>query len=228
MSNRFITLTWDFIRDKGTTPHEKFILAEIEALSSLEKGCIAHNEHFAELLGVKKESVSRSINSLKEKGYIDVEIVKGSRNHERKITLNKLLFRGKQNVIEGLTNCLETKGNKTINNTKLYDGIGQNDKKRKSARFVPPTIDECFLYCQSRIEAEKFWHYYESNGWKVGKNKMKNWKSALTGWMKRAESYNQPKEGERKWSDLSEEEQMDLMMKNINLDKETRDYFGMN
>ena len=33
-----------------------------------------------------------------------------------------------------------------------------------------------------RTEAEKFFNYYESNGWRVGKNPMKNWKtSARTG-----------------------------------------------
>jgi hypothetical protein len=30
--------------------------------------------------------------------------------------------------------------------------------------------------------SEKFWSHYENNGWKVGKNKMKNWKLALTSW----------------------------------------------
>ena len=30
--------------------------------------------------------------------------------------------------------------------------------------------------------ADKFWSHYENNGWKVGKNKMKNWKLALTSW----------------------------------------------
>ncbi len=32
------------------------------------------------------------------------------------------------------------------------------------------------------IEADKFWHHYESNGWKVGKNKMVSLNSALAGW----------------------------------------------
>jgi hypothetical protein len=38
---------------------------------------------------------------------------------------------------------------------------------------------------QSRIEGMKFHAYYESNGWKVGKNKMKSWQSAATGWIAR-------------------------------------------
>ena len=70
-----------------------------------------------ELFGIKKESVSRSISSLENKGYITTKIKDGSRNHERTITINKMLFEYKQNVISPLTNCLETKENKTINKT---------------------------------------------------------------------------------------------------------------
>lgn len=64
------------------------------------------------------------------------------------------------------------------------------EQRTKSKRFAPPSIEEVFEHLSDsgypyKIEAEKFWNYYESNGWKVGKNKMKNWKSAATGWIKR-------------------------------------------
>ena len=65
-----------------------------------------------------------------------------------------------------------------------------DNKKKAPKRFAPPSIEEVFEHLSDsgypyKIEAEKFWNYYESNGWKVGKNKMKNWKSAATGWIKR-------------------------------------------
>ena len=107
----------ELLKDKSTTMQEKLILVEINQLSMLDKGCIASNNHFAELFGIKKESVSRSISSLENKGYITTKIKDGSRNHERTITINKMLFEYKQNVISPLTNCLETKENKTINKT---------------------------------------------------------------------------------------------------------------
>ena len=107
----------ELLKDKSTTMQEKLILVEINQLSMLDKGCIASNNHFAELFGIKKESVSRSISSLENKGYITTKIKDGSRNHERTITVNKMLFEHKQNVISPLTNCLETKENKTINKT---------------------------------------------------------------------------------------------------------------
>lgn len=53
--------------------------------------------------------------------------------------------------------------------------------------FKKPTIEEIKQYCIERnnqIDAEKFYDYYESNGWKVGKNSMKNWKAAVRTWEK--------------------------------------------
>ena len=41
----------------------------------------------------------------------------------------------------------------------------------------------------AKIEAEKFVNYYESNGWKVGKNSMKNWKAAANNWITNSNTY---------------------------------------
>ena len=52
-------------------------------------------------------------------------------------------------------------------------------------RFIPPTVDEVSLYCFERhnhVNAQKFVDYYSSNGWKVGKNPMKDWKAAVRTW----------------------------------------------
>jgi len=52
--------------------------------------------------------------------------------------------------------------------------------------FVPPSIEEVIEHGATiglpSIEAEKLWHFYTANGWRVGKNPMKVWKSALAGW----------------------------------------------
>ena len=50
---------------------------------------------------------------------------------------------------------------------------------------VKPTIVEIQEYCSERmnqVDAEKFFDYYESNGWMVGKNKMKDWKASVRTW----------------------------------------------
>ena len=121
MQSKGLWLPIEVINDKVTTFQEKLVLMEISQLSMLDKGCIASNNHFAELFQIKKEAVSRCINSLEKKGYINSNIVKGTRNHTRIITINKLLSDPKQNVILPLTNCSETKENKTENKTNNID-----------------------------------------------------------------------------------------------------------
>ena len=71
------------------------------------------------------------------------------------------------------------------------DRIGKDsiDMESKSAkRFVPPTLDEVSAYCKERnnhINPAKFIAFYESKGWMVGKNKMKDWKAAIRNWEQR-------------------------------------------
>lgn len=62
----------------------------------------------------------------------------------------------------------------------------------KKSSFTPPTLDEIKNEFRTKLslkladlEAQKFLSYYESNGWKVGKNAMKSWKSAVVNWISR-------------------------------------------
>ena len=63
-------------------------------------------------------------------------------------------------------------------------------EKKPAKRFVPPTWKEVahYMFDNKRVhmdeEANKFCDFYESNGWKVGKNKMKCWKAAVRNWLK--------------------------------------------
>ena len=110
-------LSIELLHDKNTTMQEKLLLIEINQLSMLDKGCIASNNHFAETFKVKKESISRSLSSLEQKGYISTEIKAGSRNHDRTITINKMLLQDEK----AITNCLESKENKTSSSSNQLD-----------------------------------------------------------------------------------------------------------
>lgn len=55
----------------------------------------------------------------------------------------------------------------------------------RSKRFVPPTVEEVAEYCFDRynnVDPQRFVDYYTSNGWMVGRNKMKDWKAAVRTW----------------------------------------------
>lgn len=61
------------------------------------------------------------------------------------------------------------------------------EKPKREKKFVPPTVEEVRAYCESRknnIDAETFVAFYESKNWMIGKNKMKDWKSAVITWEK--------------------------------------------
>lgn len=56
----------------------------------------------------------------------------------------------------------------------------------KSSRFSPPTRQDVAEYCAEKgfsdFDIERFIDYYTSNGWMVGKSKMKDWKAAVRNW----------------------------------------------
>ena len=98
---------------------------------------------------------------------------------------------------EPVTNLLQT-CNEDVTNPSTQVRLGKdrlgkdNDEKRK--RFNPPSLEDVKAYCIERknnVDPNKFIDYYESNGWMVGKNKMKDWKAAVRTWEKN--SYGSPK-----------------------------------
>jgi hypothetical protein len=52
-------------------------------------------------------------------------------------------------------------------------------------RFVAPTVEEVGQYCRERangIDPQAFVDFYESKGWKIGKNSMKDWQASVRTW----------------------------------------------
>lgn len=59
------------------------------------------------------------------------------------------------------------------------------DKPPRAPNFIKPTLSEVSEYCIERggkVDAQKWLDYYESNGWKVGRNPMKDWRAAVRTW----------------------------------------------
>jgi len=85
---------------------------------------------------------------------------------------------------------------KLINNLSLSKRTTIN--KNKEIRIInkyfnKPTILEVENYCilrKNNVDAEAFISFYESKGWMIGKNKMKDWKQAIITWEKR--EYKKP------------------------------------
>jgi hypothetical protein len=101
----------------------------------------------------------------------------------------------------------------TINNKDNNNSIGENAKikdlerelkelkesrssqqpKKKRKVFIAPTLEAAKVFFKEKEsteqEAEKFWYFYESKGWMVGKNKMQKWRASAGQWIGR----NKPK-----------------------------------
>jgi len=72
---------------------------------------------------------------------------------------------------------------KSENKNESESEIKNNPDKTK--RFIKPNIQEIKDYCLERknnVDVNKFFNYYEANGWKVGKNAMKDWKACIRTW----------------------------------------------
>ena len=70
------------------------------------------------------------------------------------------------------------------------------DKKRESRRFAPPSIEDVRAYCIERgnnVNPQRFIDHYESNGWMVGRSKMKDWRAAVRTWESNGIGKQQPK-----------------------------------
>ena len=69
--------------------------------------------------------------------------------------------------------------------------IQQEKPKRKN--FVKPTVEEIAAFCKEKkytVSAQQFFNYYESNGWKIGRNAMKSWQAAVQNWNTRDKANN--------------------------------------
>jgi len=63
--------------------------------------------------------------------------------------------------------------------------IEEEINKGKKNLFIKPALGDVTAYCterKNRVNPKAFMDHYESNGWKVGKNPMKDWKAAVRTW----------------------------------------------
>ena len=87
-------------------------------------------------------------------------------------------------------NSGSTKSNQrstSVQPTTNHKPITNKEKTKAKKNFKKPTLEEVSEYCRERsngIDAQAFIDHYEANGWKVGRNAMKDWKAAVRTWEK--------------------------------------------
>jgi len=158
--------------------------------------------------------------------------------YQKKLPLNSANNVHKQIIHliqENLSDEKKFKGNAVINYLLPTDlQVGRVVRKKKEVseennsepipiikiqKFIKPSAEEVFEYMVERefefakIESEKFINFFESKGWKVGKNPMKNWKSAVANWI--INFYDRNKINTTKKSKLEVIEQSHALNENI-------------
>lgn len=163
--------------------NELLVYAIIYGFSQDGETCFSGSlKYLAEWTNSTKQGVTKNLKSLVDKGYID--------KHEKHINgvnfveyyatkfnvvYNKVVQGMQQSCIGGIQQSLP-------NN---IDVDNKRNNKRNNKGFVPPTLADVATYCAERhnsVDPEKFISYYESNGWMVGRNKMKDWRAAVRTW----------------------------------------------
>ena len=101
---------------------------------------------------------------------------------------------------------LESVPDTHLTDLKVYDvhtninintsNIKKGNINTRDGRFQKPTLSEVDEYIRNNhlnVNHEIFYDYYESNGWKVGKNAMKNWHATVKNWSRKEAVFNKPK-----------------------------------
>ena len=143
---------------------------------------------FVEMTGMNKPHIIQSIKGLllkkvitvTEKGNSFVKVYKFNKDYDKwkplpkKVTLPKTVKSVTENSNASLPKTVPTKET----NTK---------EKKTRTMFVIPDVKDVATYCLERrncVDPEKWHDFYSSNGWKVGRNPMKDWKAAVRTWEK--------------------------------------------
>lgn len=121
--------------------------------------------------------------------------------------LSKALSKAIQNHSQKHSKSIAVINKPITNNNKTL-----KQEKKTTIRFTPPNLSDVKSYCLERnnlVDAEKWFNYYTSNGWMVGKNKMKDWKAAVRTWEKNSFGTPQPQQ-----SILTPEQLRDMNFRN--------------
>jgi hypothetical protein len=171
------------------------------------------NEQLAEIFGITPKSVSRAIAALKSYGMLDAQTTNGrqriliaripSNVHPRQRTSPPTSIPSNVHPASPPTSTLHplerTQG--IPSNVHQEDNREENRIEKRIEKAPKPKRESKPKDLQTVIDAfgeagapdhlaERFWNYYESNGWKVGRNAMKDWKATARNWITDRNGYN--------------------------------------
>ena len=210
-----IAINGAILHDKRLTPTQKLVYARIAYFKEYFESA----ENAAAFLGLTAYAVQEAKRVLERLGYIrcventgrgkryvsDLQtgLVENSQEPDQSQSSenarsSKSPSQTSQNAKSDLANR-EVRPSKSLDIDKNIDKNENIKKNIKKERFVKPAIEEIEAYVKEKnlnVDPEYFYDYYESNGWKVGKDTMKDWQATVRNWHRR----NQNSPAQRQYS----------------------------
>lgn len=170
--------------------NEMLLYALIYSYSDGGSAFYGSTEYLAKRLGSSKSRIIKVLNEMVSKGLI-IKKTSGRFNfyvtNFNYVCNTEVPAVSEQHPIQCQTD--------TLNDVRpTPNNINNNIKNNISVtRFVKPKVEEIENYCKERnnsVDAQQFFDYYESKGWKIGKSPMKDWKAAVRTWEKNDYGYH--------------------------------------
>lgn len=145
----------------------------------------AHKRRFVRMLEVRQRRAEAARRNGRKGGNPNFK--KGQPNPYYRTT--ESVMEDNQNITQEITedNPIVEQSNVEQSRVKKQKETPKGEKKTAS-RFSAPTVDEVRAYAQEKgynIDPEHFVDYYTSNGWRVGRNPMKDWRATVRTWASR-------------------------------------------
>lgn len=145
----------------------------------------AHKRRFVRMLEVRQRRAEAARRNGRKGGNPNFK--KGQPNPYYRTT--ESVMEDNPNITEQITedNPIVEQSNVEHSRVKKQKETPKGEKKTAS-RFSAPTVDEVRAYAQEKgysIDPEHFVDYYTSNGWRVGRNPMKDWRATVRTWASR-------------------------------------------
>lgn len=174
-------------------------IVDFQATGKMEKYDIEGNTYYwvsyknlianLPILGIKStKSLARYLKSLTDSGILlrkEIKIKYGT----------KVVYAFGNNYEQLIQDSAPDKSVQCPPDNSVQSDSSIKDSSKKDIN-IPPSVDEVKAYCKERkngIDAEHFVAFYNAKGWMIGKNKMKDWKSAIITWEKNDKKDNPKK-----------------------------------
>ena len=201
MGKRYIKLyeqitEWEWYKDINTFRLFVHLLLKANYKDVNFRGRIIHRGQIVTSLSSLAANTSLSIRQVRDSLnhlVMTGEVTNESTSQYRIITISKYDDyqssdkRDDKQVTNELTSKRQTNDKRDDNKYRTIEQIEGVENKKTPSVFRPPTLDEVSEYCRergNRVDPEKWFDFYASKGWMIGKNKMKDWKAAVRTWEK--------------------------------------------